>query len=97
MLAGGELRKLFRNLPLRGAPNKIPASIVVDVADMEQGDSVKVKDIPLEEGVAIAMDAERNLVQVVTSRHRKEVDEDAEGGAPAAEGAAPAAEGGGEG
>jgi len=88
VLAGGELRVMFRHLPMRGAPNLIPAAISVEVSEMDLGDSVKVRDISIEAGVAIAMAEDSNLVAVVTKRHRPEDDEEETEGAAAGDAAA---------
>lgn len=70
VLLGGELRQLFRHVPVTATPDKIPAKIAVDVSQMDIGAVVKVKDIPLPEGAVINMPDERNLVTLSTSRRR---------------------------
>merc|ERR1711916_36846 len=70
VVAGGDLRVLFRELPVRGAALSIPAEISVDVSPMQMGESIKVKDLKLPEGVTISMPPERNVLTIVASRRR---------------------------
>jgi len=92
VVAGGELAVIYRTLTLRAKPGTFPAKVTVDVANLEIGDHVKVKDLTLPEGVSVAMPSERNVVSVVTLRKRKEDEEAAAApGAPAGASAAPAA------
>jgi large subunit ribosomal protein L25 len=86
VVAGGELNVIFRDLPVRTTPDKVPALIKVDVTNMDLGDFIKVKDLTLPEGVVVTMDPERNVVAVAASRRRAakgEDDEAAEGEATA--------------
>jgi large subunit ribosomal protein L25 len=92
VIAGGEVNVVFRELPVRAAPNKLPAMITVDVTNMELGDVLKVKDLKLPEGLEVTMPAERNVVTCAEPRKQKAEEEvAAEGAAPAAGTAAPAA------
>jgi large subunit ribosomal protein L25 len=90
VVAGGELAVIYRKLPLRAKPGTFPASIHVDVTNLEIGDHIKVKELKLPEGVSVALPSERNVVSVTTIRKRKD-DEEAAAGAPGAPGGAPSA------
>lgn len=92
VIAGGEITVVFRDLPVRAAPDKLPAVIQFDVTNMELGDAIKVKDLKLPEGVEITLPAERSLITCAEPRKRP-TEEEAAGteGAAAAGGAAPAA------
>jgi large subunit ribosomal protein L25 len=68
VIAGGEIFVVFRELPLRSTPDRIPALVKVDVTNMELGDTLRVKDLALPEGVSAALDPERSLVSC--GRHR---------------------------
>ena len=81
VLAGADQRVMFRHLKLRGAPDKIPASIVLDVTELDLGDIIITKDVPLEAGVTIVLDGERPLVAIVTARKQVAEETDEEGGA----------------
>jgi large subunit ribosomal protein L25 len=88
VVKGGELRVHFRTLPLRVAPDKVPAEILINVENLDMLESVRVKDIQLEAG-EIQLPAERAVV-FVTSEQKKIVEEEAPGaGAAAAPAAAP--------
>lgn len=86
---GGVLHKIFRDLPVYGPPAAIPADVTVDVTPLGMHQSVKVKDLPMPEGVSVSLPAERNVVLVTTKEKEKAEDE----AAPGAAAAAPAAGG----
>jgi large subunit ribosomal protein L25 len=87
--AGGLLRIIFRELPVRCSPNKVPAKIVVDVTALELHEAIHTRDLTLPEGVVVTLPADRSLVAVV-SEDKRGGDEEA---AAAAGAAAPAAAG----
>lgn len=89
VIAGGEIFVVFRELPLRSTPDRIPALIKVDVTNMELGDTLRVKDLALPEGVSAALDPERSLVSCAEPRKRPTEEEEA-AAAAATPGAAPA-------
>jgi large subunit ribosomal protein L25 len=91
VIAGGEVTVVFRDLPVRTTPDKIPAVIRVDVTHMELGDTFRVKNLQLPEGVEVTLEPERNLISCAEPRKRPE-EEDA-AAVPGAEGAAAAAAG----
>lgn len=83
---GGLLRQVFRTVPLRSLPNKIPLKIEVDVSHLELGEHVATKDLKLDEGVSALLSPELTLIAVVAPEKDRSEDE-----AAAAPGAAPAA------
>ncbi|MFW6049881.1 MAG: 50S ribosomal protein L25/general stress protein Ctc [Myxococcota bacterium] len=85
---GGTLHVTLRVLPVRCTPDKIPATIEVDVAKMEIGDVLRVQDIPLPEGVQVMRAGHRTLATVM-AEERRAADDAAE--EAAGEGEAPAA------
>lgn len=87
VVKGGELRVLFRNVPMLVSPDKVPAEIVINAENLDMMESVTVKDVVLEHGT-ITLAADRPLVQV-TSEQRKIVEE--EEATPGAAAKAPAA------
>jgi large subunit ribosomal protein L25 len=89
VVAGGELYVVFRDLPVRAAPDKIPDVIKVDVTNLELGDAVRVKDLALPPGVEVVLDAERSVTYC--AEPRKLAPEEDETKPAAAEGAAAAA------
>jgi large subunit ribosomal protein L25 len=93
VVKGGELRVHFRTLPIKVAPDKVPAEIVLNVENLDMNESIRVKDIQLEHG-ELQLPAERAVV-FLSSEVRKVAEEEpapgAAAAAPAAAAAAPAA------
>lgn len=50
---GGELQHLKRDLKISCLPADLPNSIEIDVSGLEIGDSIKVQDIRVPEGIAV--------------------------------------------
>ena len=50
VIAGGNLHVVFRKLPVRCLPDKIPVKISYDVTELELDGHVGAKDLPLPEG-----------------------------------------------
>jgi large subunit ribosomal protein L25 len=100
IIDGGEVNVIYRDLPVRTTPDKIPAVITVDVTNLELNSHVSTKELSVPEGVKVLLDPERHVV--TCAEPRKLAPEEEEGaaagaaapgaeGAPAAAGAAPAA------
>jgi large subunit ribosomal protein L25 len=89
VVKGGELRVHFRTLPLRVAPDKVPAEIVLNVENLDMNESIRTKDIQLESG-ELQLPAERAVVFLSSEVTKIAEEEPAPGAAPAAA-AAPAA------
>jgi large subunit ribosomal protein L25 len=87
VVAGGEITLVYRALPLSAKPGHHPARLTLDVSNLDIGDHIKVKELPLPAGVTVALPLERNVVSCATIRKRAEE----EVAAPGAPGAAPAA------
>lgn len=81
---GGELLYLKRELKISGLPAVLPESVQVDISVLDIGDSMKVADIRLVEGVE-AMDAGDIAIVSIAAPRAVEVAE-----APAEEGEGPA-------
>jgi large subunit ribosomal protein L25 len=102
VVLGGILRQVYRRLPIRCLPEKIPTIIEHDVTALNLGDHVKVSDLALPPGVTVRLPSDQTVAGVVAPE--KERPEEAEGAvpgaaapgaaAPAAGAAAPAAAGG---
>ncbi len=84
---GGLLRQVYRTIPVRCLPDRIPLKIETDVTALELGDAIATKDLQLPEGVEVRLPAEQTLVAVVAP----EKDRTEEAAAPGAAAAAPAA------
>jgi large subunit ribosomal protein L25 len=88
-VAGGLLRQVFRKLPVKCTPDKIPAKLELDVSELELGAALHARDLPLPEGVTVMLDPGQTIVSVIAPEKEKETA--AAEAAPAAKGAAPAA------
>jgi len=91
VVAGGVLGQMYRALPVRCLPEKIPAVIELDVTDLELGASKKVSDLKLPEGVAIRLSQDQTIAVVAAPDKRGEAEDAAAAAAKTAGAAAPAA------
>jgi large subunit ribosomal protein L25 len=100
---GGMLRQVFRRVPVRCLPEKIPVKIVHDVTALGVNEQVVVKDLALPEGVEIRLPADQTVLAVAFEKQVAEEEEakpadaaaaaaGATGAAAPAAGAAPAGE-----
>jgi large subunit ribosomal protein L25 len=77
VIEGGILDIVVHNLQIVApGPRRIPAEIVVDVTELNIGDSIKAGDITLPEGCRLAVDADVAVVAVVPPQKIVEADED---------------------
>jgi large subunit ribosomal protein L25 len=83
--AGGTLRVVYRTLPLRCVPEKIPARVDHDITALGLNEVVKASQIALPEGVRIRLPDDQTVATIIAPEKER-----ADEGAPAA-GAAPAA------
>jgi large subunit ribosomal protein L25 len=86
VVLGGTLRQVFRSLPVRCLPEKIPVKVVFDVTQLGIDAHVSAADIPLPEGVSMRLRPEQTVISIFTEKSRGEE----EAPAAAAAGAAPA-------
>jgi large subunit ribosomal protein L25 len=84
---GGVLRVVYRTVPVRCLPDKIPAKLEADVTHLELGMHVATKELKLPEGVVVRLPAEQTLIAVVAPEKEEVVE--AVPGAAAAPGAVP--------
>ena len=70
---GGVLRIVYRLVPVRCLPDRIPTKIETDVTHLELGEHITTQDLKLPEGVTVRLPAEQTLVAVVAPE--KEVEE----------------------
>jgi large subunit ribosomal protein L25 len=81
IVLGGKLRQVFREVPVRCVPSKIPAELRFDITELDIDDAVPAGDLVLPEGVSLAVDAKRTVAMIATDRRAKmaEDEEGAEG------------------
>jgi large subunit ribosomal protein L25 len=98
---GGVLRLVYRTVPVRCLPDRIPVKIETEVTHLALGDHVSTQELKLPEGVVVRLPAEQTLVAVVAPEKEEVVEAVVPGAvagavpgaaaAPGAPGAAPAA------
>lgn len=92
---GGLLRQVYRVVPVRCVPDRIPLKIEADVSHLELGDAVSASDLKLPEGVTVRLPAEQTVLSVVAPEKDRTEETAATPGAPAAGAAAAAPAAGG--
>lgn len=91
---GGILRQVYRMVPVRCLPDRIPLKVEASVDHLELGDAVAAQDLKLPEGVTVRLPAEQTVISVVApEKDRSEEEAPAAGAAAAGAAAAPAAAG----
>ncbi|AUX46710.1 50S ribosomal protein L25 [Sorangium cellulosum] len=90
VVTGGVLQQIFRTIPVRCLPEKIPSFIEIDVTELDVGESYKASGLKLPEGVKVLL-ADDQTIAVVNAPEKAGAEEEAKpaAGAPAAA-AAPA-------
>ncbi len=88
VVLGGLLQQIFRWLPIRCLPEKIPVHIDADVTELDLGDSLKAGQIPLPEGVSVRLPEDKTVAVVNAPEKVAEEETAAAGAAPAAKAAA---------
>jgi len=88
VIAGGILHQVYRRLPIRSLPEKIPAVIEHDVSALDLGDHIGVGDLSLPPGVTVRLPPDQTIASIVAPE-KEEKPEEAEAAAavPGAPGA----------
>jgi large subunit ribosomal protein L25 len=89
---GGILQQVFRRIPVRALPEKIPVSVEVDVTELDMNESLKANQIKVPEGVELRVAPEQTIV-VVAAPEKAGEEEAAKAAVPGAPGAAAPAAG----
>jgi len=92
---GGVLRQVYRTIPVRCLPDRIPLKVETDVSHLKLGEHIATQDLKLTEGVTVRLPAEQTLVAVVAPEKERAEDVAAAPGAPGAPAAAGAPAAGG--
>lgn len=77
---GGMLQIIRRELEVFCLPHEIPESVIIDITDLDVGESVHVQDIPLGENVEIPADVNFTILTVTSPKAEDEEGEEAEEG-----------------
>ena len=72
---GGILEFLLRELEIRCLPTEIPEHIAIDISQMRIGDSLRVGDLKLKEGITVLDDPETVIVLIAAPVVREEIEE----------------------
>ena len=93
---GGIIRQVYRTVPVRCLPDRIPLKIEVDISALDIHESLPCKALPLPEGVEVLRPPEQTVIAIVAPEKDRTEEEAAAlpgavPGAPVAAGAAPAA------
>jgi large subunit ribosomal protein L25 len=76
---GGILQIIRREVEVLCYPNQIPDEIVVDITDIDVGESFHVEELPLAEGIEIPHEANFTLLTVQAAKAAEEEVEEEEG------------------
>jgi large subunit ribosomal protein L25 len=89
---GGVLEQLVHTLTVEAKPTELPPAIEHDIAALEIGGQIYVRDLAIPAGVTVLQDADEMVGQISAPRVAEAAEgaEGAEGEAAAAEGGAPA-------
>jgi large subunit ribosomal protein L25 len=85
---GGLIRQVYRTVPVRCLPDRIPLKIEVDISHLDIHESLPTKALTLPEGVEVRLAAEQTVIAIVAPEKDRGEEEAAAAAAP---GAAPAA------
>jgi large subunit ribosomal protein L25 len=66
--AGGELQQVKREIKVSGLPSAIPEAFELDISTLEIGDSIKVGDVELAEGIKCLDTEDGTIATVATKR-----------------------------
>jgi large subunit ribosomal protein L25 len=88
---GGILRQVYRRVPVRCLPEKIPVKLVHDVTTLELNQHILAKDVAVPEGVTIRLPPEQTVLAVAMEKQLVEEEEVKPADAAAAAAAAPGA------
>ncbi len=72
---GGTVDQVLFTLTVSATPGRIPNELVVDVADLVIGDTIRVGDVAVPAGVTIEVDPEEPVVSATVSHVALEADE----------------------
>lgn len=83
---GGIIETINNSVVVEALPTEIPTSIIIDVSGMDVGDTLRVADLPVIEGVEYVDDVDQPLITVVLPAAEVAAEEELEEGAELEEG-----------
>ena len=63
--SGGVLQMVVREIPVSCLPANIPSKLVVDVSQLEVGDSIKIQEVELPEKVSLSTEENYAIISIV--------------------------------
>jgi len=72
--AGGIIRVVYRTVPVKCVPDKIPLKLEIDITHLELNEHVSTQDLKMPEGVTVRLPPEQTLIAVVTPEKEREED-----------------------
>jgi len=63
--SGGVLQMVVREIPVSCLPADIPSKLVVDVSQLEVGDSIKIQEVELPEKVSLSAEGNYAIISIV--------------------------------
>lgn len=90
LASGGIIRQVYRTVPVRCLPDRIPLKIEVDITALNIHEALQAKALGLPEGVEVRLPLEQTLIAIVAPEKDRS-EEEAATAAPAAAGAKAAA------
>jgi large subunit ribosomal protein L25 len=91
VVEGGILRQVYRRVPVRCLPEKIPVKLTHDVTELGVNEHVLAKDLAVPEGVTIRLPPDQTVLAVAFEKQVVEEEEAKPADAAAAAAAAPGA------
>jgi large subunit ribosomal protein L25 len=70
--AGGIVRQVYRTVPVRCLPDRIPLKLEIDISHLQLGEHVATQDLKLAQGARVLLPAEQTLIAIVTPEKEKE-------------------------
>lgn len=75
VVMGGKLQQIFRQIPVRCVPTKIPAKVTHDITELQIEQHVAAADLKLPEGVEVLLPPKRTLATIAADRRAKNAEE----------------------
>jgi large subunit ribosomal protein L25 len=76
MEAGGEMQFSKKHLKVSGLPSLLPDTIEINISKLDIGDSIKVEDVVLGEGIEILEPTTVRIVAVTAAKAAQKVKEE---------------------
>jgi large subunit ribosomal protein L25 len=67
-----------RELEVLCYPNQMPEEIVIDITDLDIGDSIHIEDIPVEEGIEFPHEVNFTVLTILSGRPEEAGEEEEE-------------------